>query len=175
MRRTSIALACALAGVSGSAALAAPPEHAAHERPAAAERSHDDIASARRATARFRDLRAALREGYEPAGACVPGMGFHYVNHDLVEDPELDVRKPELLVYEQGPVGKRLVAIEYMSIDADQRLDTDDDRPYLFETHFDGPMEGHEPGQPVHYDLHAWLYKHNPYGLFEAYNARVTC
>jgi hypothetical protein len=175
MRRTSIALACALIGMSGSAALAAPRDHAAHHHPVAAERSHDDIEAARRATARFRDLRVALREGYEPAGACVPGMGFHYANPELVEDPELDVRKPELLVYEQGPHVKRLVAIEYMSIDADQRLDTDDDRPYLFETHLDGPMEGHEPGQPVHYDLHAWLYKHNPYGLFEAYNARVTC
>ena len=31
---------------------------------------------------------------------------------------------------------------------------------------FDGPMEGHEPGMPVHYDLHAWVWKRNPGGTF---------
>jgi hypothetical protein len=28
---------------------------------------------------------------------------------------------------------------------------------------------------PKHYDLHVWLYKRNPAGLFAAYNPRVQC
>ena len=59
--------------------------------------------------------------------------------------------------------------------DADQDLDTNDDQPSLFEMPFDGPMLGHEPGMPKHYDLHVWLYKHNPAGIFAAYNPRVEC
>jgi hypothetical protein len=40
---------------------------------------------------------------------------------------------------------------------------------------FDGPMPGHNPDMPVHYDLHVWLYKYNPAGLFAAWNSRVNC
>jgi hypothetical protein len=28
---------------------------------------------------------------------------------------------------------------------------------------------------PIHYDLHVWLYKHNPAGMFAAWNPRVSC
>jgi hypothetical protein len=43
---------------------------------------------------------------------------------------------------------------------------------------FDGPMEGHEPLIPkqyVHYDLHAWLFKDNPLGMFSRTNPDVNC
>jgi hypothetical protein len=85
------------------------------------------------------------------------------------------LRKPEILVYQPRGERRRLVAVEYFRPDADGRLDTDDDRPYLFGRGFDGPMEGHEPGMPVHYDLHAWVWKHNPAGTFAQHNPRVTC
>ena len=45
----------------------------------------------------------------------------------------------------------------------------------LFGVPFDGPMLGHEPGMPKHYDLHVWLYERNPAGLFAAWNPRVHC
>jgi hypothetical protein len=41
-----------------------------------------------------------------------------------------------------------------------------------------GPMEGHEPLIPkeyVHYDLHAWLFKNNPLGMFAPTNPNVNC
>jgi hypothetical protein len=41
-----------------------------------------------------------------------------------------------------------------------------------------GPMEGHEPLIPkdyVHYDLHMWLFKPNPLGLFSATNPVASC
>jgi hypothetical protein len=59
----------------------------------------------------------------------------------------------------------------------DRRSDlaTDDDRPSILGVEFDGPMLGHEPGQPIHYDLHAWLFEPNPEGVMSPWNPRVTC
>ena len=47
--------------------------------------------------------------------------------------------------------------------------------PSLFDLPFDGPMLGHDAGMPIHYDLHVWLYRHNPAGLFAMWNPRVHC
>ena len=51
-------------------------------------------------------------------------------------------------------------------------------RPQLFGAEFDGPMEGHHPLMPLglhHYDLHVWLFKDNPVGLFRPTNPAVKC
>jgi hypothetical protein len=60
---------------------------------------------------------------------------------------------------------------------ADGKLDltTDPDRPQLFGMPFDGPMLGHEAEMPIHYDLHVWLYRHNPAGQFAMWNPQVDC
>lgn len=75
------------------------------------------------------------------------------------------------------PKGNRLklVGVEYMAIDGDQDLATAEDRPALFGRAFHGPMEGHGPGQPVHYDLHAWIWRVNPSGIFEDWNPKLRC
>jgi hypothetical protein len=165
-----------------------PATAAAHDggSPAATRHGPDpdvarQLAEVRLATARFHSVQAARRAGYEPAGACVeqPGtgaMGYHYANPGLAADPALDIRSPELLLYERAAGGRlRLTGVEYFRADADQNLSTDDDRPSLFGQPFDGPMLGHEPGQPIHYDLHAWVWKSNPAGTFAQYNPTVTC
>jgi hypothetical protein len=185
MSRAPIAFACALAGMPAFVGGASSPGHAHQHgsvaaRQAAAssrqaDRAHRQVHVARRATARFRDVRRAERAGYEPAAECVDGMGFHYAHPQLAGDRRLDVRRPEILVYQRHHGHMRLVALEYFRADADQRLDTDEDRPRLFGRGFDGPMEGHEPGMPIHYDLHAWLVKHNPDGRFAQFNPRVSC
>jgi hypothetical protein len=103
-------------------------------------------------------------------------MGIHAVNFPLAADPGLDIRKPEVLVYDPGKDGRlRLVAVEYLKIDADGDLATSDDLPGLFGRPFDGPMAGHAPGDPAHYDLHAWVWKRNPSGMFAQFNPRVRC
>jgi hypothetical protein len=102
-------------------------------------------------------------------------MGVHYANARLMRDPRILPRRPEILVYEPRGDRRKLVAVEYYRADADGRLDTDDDRPRLFGRGFDGPMEGHAPGMPVHYDLHAWVWKRNPAGTFAQFNPRVHC
>ena len=34
-------------------------------------------------------------------------------------------------------------------------------------------MLGHAPGMPIHYDLHVWLQKRNPSGMFAQWNPEV--
>jgi hypothetical protein len=176
-------LALAIAAMASLAATQAAPAHPGHD-PAQAQSSHDpakDLRRAREATRKFRDVRVARDAGYAATGECAQdpkygGMGIHYANEELLADGELDITKPEILVYQPMPNGKlRLGAVEYFQVDGDQDLATDDDRPDLFHMPFDGPMLGHEPGMPIHYDLHVWLYRDNPAGLFAAWNPRVRC
>jgi hypothetical protein len=141
--------------------------------------AHHQLEVVRQATKRFRDVREARRAGYVATGECAAspegGMGVHYTHPRLAGDDRLNIRRPEVLVYEPRGEQRRLVAVEHFRADADGRLDTDDDRPFLFGRGFDGPMEGHEPGMPIHYDLHAWVWKRNPAGTFAMWNPRVEC
>ena len=45
----------------------------------------------------------------------------------------------------------------------------------LFGRGFDGPMLGHGPGMPIHYDLHAWIAEANPSGVFAQWNPAIRC
>lgn len=136
----------------------------------------DDLAAIKRATAQFHNVRKALAAGYLPAEDCVsePGlgtMGHHYVNPALV-DGVVDPLRPEILVYQPSGEGGhlRLVAIEYFV-----PADAVSSRPALGPVPFEGPMPGHEPGMPVHYDLHVWLWQHNPAGAFATWNPAGRC
>jgi hypothetical protein len=181
LRRAGLltALTLAVAAIAWPAAQQSP-AHPGHG-PQATHGQAEDLKRARAATRRFRNVKVAREAGYHPAGECAEdpkygGMGIHYGNEELLTDGRLDITKPEVLVYQPMPSGKlRLGAVEYLQADADQNLATDPDRPFLFGLPFDGPMLGHEPGMPVHYDLHVWLYRHNPAGLFAAWNPRVHC
>ena len=150
--------------------------------PAHASRSdRQALADVRRATARYHNPAAALADGYVASAHCAEhpvlgGMGLHFVNPTLMSDPALDPTRPEILLYERLPGGRlRLVAVEWFAVDPDQDLTTADGRPSLFGVPFDGPMAGHDPGMPVHFDLHAWVWKHNPAGMFAMWNPRVDC
>jgi hypothetical protein len=180
MRVAATVLACTLAAAAAPVAVAHPDhDPQGDESSAHPHKVHHLIKEVRRATKRFRAESEARRAGYVPAEACVAGpeggMGVHYTHPGLAQDDQLDIRRPEILVYEPRGERRRLVAVEYYRADADGRLDTDEDRPYLFGHGFDGPMEGHEPGMPVHYDLHAWVWKRNPAGTFAMWNPRVEC
>jgi hypothetical protein len=180
--------ATACATILAAASQAHPPHAGAatdtahrHGAPAQMPGESHDLLKAHRATRAFRDLEAAKAAGYEQASDCEDdpkygAMGIHYANPELVADGKLDVERPEILVYQPtADGGRRLGAVEYFQVDGDQDLATADDRPSLFGLPFDGPMLGHEPGMPIHYDLHVWLYEHNPAGLFAMWNPRVHC
>jgi hypothetical protein len=90
----------------------------------------DELAQVRAATARFHDLDAALKAGYELGWVngsgvriitgCIShptagAMGYHYFHPDLMDDLAVDPLEPEVLVYAPGENGKlRLVAVEYV-------------------------------------------------------------
>lgn len=134
----------------------------------------------RRISERFRSEKTAVRAGFHASEECVAapglgGMGYHYVNPDRV-DTVLTIRKPEALLYEAKENGRRrLAGVEYIVVDADQDLATDNDRPVLAGVPFDGPMPGHFPGMPIHFDLHVWAWTPNPAGRFATWNQNVTC
>lgn len=144
--------------------------------PAAAD-GKSQFAQVRAATAKYHDERRAVADGYHRTDVCVPGMGYHYVNFDLFGAP-LDPQKPAALIYAShgGSDHRKLIAVEYFVVDADQDPATHNSAvPTMFGKEFDGPMPGHEPGMPVHYDLHAYIWTTNPDGALATWNPEVTC
>lgn len=146
------------------------------------------LASVRAALDKYQDPIVAVREGYFSTLGCVDypdgsaaegmmtykpgGMGVHFLNPALI-GPTLDPLKPQVLIYE--PVGNRLrlVAAEWFVPTAVTK-----ERPTIFDTKLDGPMEGHEPILPPelhHWDLHVWLWKENPNGLMHPTNSTIKC
>lgn len=141
-------------------------------------------ASARAGTADYHSIDAAFADGYglftDAAGiACIDnpagGMGIHYVKGALVADPAENAATPEALVYEPQANGRlRLVALEYVVIqsawDAGHASP-----PSLFGQQFTAVGSSNRYGLPPFYELHAWLWKHNPSGMFEDWNPNVSC
>ncbi|MFH8393598.1 hypothetical protein [Streptomyces sp. NPDC018036] len=173
--RTAITLMTAAAA---SLALSAAPAPAAN-RPVD-PKAMRDLVTAYVASVKYLDEKVALADGYvphqcssDPAGH--GSMGYHYFNESRYGS--LDPAKPSALLFEDGKDGKRkLAGVEWIVLDSDQNMKTTKDRPSMFGGQkFDGPMPGHYPGMPIHYDLHVWLWKQNPNGLFDRWNPRVTC
>lgn len=138
-------------------------------------------AGLRAVTARYNNIDHAVADGYAPTHECVAipglgGMGYHYVNVEHLLDGVVDPDRPDVVLYASDSQGRlRLAAVEWYAVDPDQDLTTDHGRPSLFGQPFDGPMPGHAPGMPIHFDLHAWVWEDNPTGLFSPWNPAVTC
>lgn len=131
-----------------------------------------NLAAVRAATARYHNVAMALADGYVADPHCVPGMGHHYIKPGLLGDGQLDPLQPEALLYAPLPNGGlRLVGVEYLIFAAQTAT-----HPTLFTGQpFDGPMPGHAPGMPVHYDLHVAVWSHNPDGMFATFNPTTNC
>lgn len=138
---------------------------------------HDHI-ELLRVTGRYYNIETAIADGYieKPINGvvCVThehhgAMGIHYLNPELVGDGEIQPLEPEVLLYEPTAAGLRLVGVEYFVPDAGQP------HPWVFGRPLDGPNQGLEPGMPVHYSLHAWIWEPNPSGMFVPYNPAVSC
>jgi hypothetical protein len=140
-----------------------------------------EVQEVRAAVARYHSFEQAERDGYtvegEPCVASPDGtMGIHAINPPLLGNDAIDAGQPEILLYVPKSNGKlELVGVEYWKVDADQNLDTAGDKPSLFGQPFDGPMLGHTPTMPIHYDLHVWVAEANPSGLFAMFNPAISC
>jgi hypothetical protein len=150
--------------------------------PAAADSS---LSTARSATAPFHQVSTAIDAGYgrfldKNGVACIDhgadgAMGIHYVNGALVGDPAIDAETPEALVYEPESGGRlRLVAVEYI-VFREAWDATHNDAPRLFGQEFEPIGADNRYGIPAFYELHAWVWKHNPSGRFDDWNPRVSC
>ncbi|MBS1907976.1 MAG: hypothetical protein JST33_15765 [Actinobacteria bacterium] len=171
--RTLAAIAASTVLVLGAAlpAQAAPPS-SPDDDPSAMNRI---VATVRAATAKYHDVNRALADGYVPIGECAESpagaMGVHYMNEALIKPgAPVDPATPAFLTYGPSPSGRaELWAAEFFEPEVGQP------HPMLGSQPFDGPMPGHEPGMPTHYDLHVWVGKHNPAGLFAAWNPNLHC
>lgn len=133
----------------------------------------EELAISKKALEKYRDVDVALDDGFtglDPK-ACVPNMGIHLIKPNRADDAKLHIKRPEILVYEPLKNGKyRLVAAEWFVPD-----EKTDKTPILFNEKFQGPHKNHDGSKGKHYDLHAWLFKNNPDGMFKPENKRVSC
>jgi hypothetical protein len=140
--------------------------------PAATVSAHegDSLSAVRHATAKFHSVRAAEAAGYGDAGLpCfdkpgVGGMGVHWVKGSLLNGTVIPT-KPQALVYELDGNEMTLVAVEYLV-------------PYSLPQ--PAPLFGHAFHHAFYkttplpfWELHAWVWRHNPLGTFADYNPRV--
>jgi hypothetical protein len=138
------------------------------------------IGIVREATERFRDVRVAEAEGYTLMFGCVSGpdsgaMGLHYVNPSLIGDDIVDPTRPEIVIYEPLPNGrKRLIGADFLVFkdvwDA-THTSTPDLMGQLFHL-FEAPNRF---GLPAFYTLHVWAWKENPTGTFVNWHSNVSC
>jgi hypothetical protein len=184
--RYSMACALVLAGLWPSPAPAndgQKPEGASeHHSAAAGHRAPSGafVEVVREATRRFQDVSAAEAAGYALHFGCVSGsdtgaMGLHYVNMDLVSDPALDPRRPEIVIYEPTPTGRlRLIGADYLVL-ADAWHATNPAPPELMGQLFHLFESPNRFGLPTFYTLHVWAWKENPSGAFVNWHPNVSC
>jgi hypothetical protein len=136
----------------------------------------DDLAKVRSATEKFHKIEAVQAAGYSlvpDLDHCfdnpgVGAMGFHYINTASL-DTALDPLKPEAIVYAPDKNGKlHLAAVEYI-VPAGPWDEANSTPPQLLGQTF------HLNEQLGVYVLHAWIWKHNPSGMFEDWNPNVSC
>jgi len=153
--------------------------------PVSASASSPWLDQVRDATRQDKSVHHAKKDGYakfvDAKGiACIDmpgegGMGIHYVNGDLVGDGEVLADHPEALVYDPTPHGLKLVALEYIVFKDAWRKEHKHGKPHLFGQTFEPVGADNRYGIPPFYELHVWAWKHNPAGMFEDWNPRVTC
>ncbi|MGH3496209.1 MAG: hypothetical protein ACRDP1_01925 [Nocardioidaceae bacterium] len=174
-----------IGALAATAALALPVSALAPGATAATHRHQ--VAAAREATKKFHSLATAKKHGYalltdKNGIACIAmppmgAMGIHFANGGLVADPAIRLRHPEALVYAPVNGHRRLVALEYVVLkqawEAVHGMNAP--RPRLYGHRFNFTPAGNRFGLPAFYSLHAWIWKHNPAGMFKMWNPNVHC
>jgi hypothetical protein len=143
--------------------------------------STSQLNEVRAATDAFHNLDIAMAAGYESFYLCTDkrgtgAMGQHYVKGDLVADPALDRLRPEVLVYEpRSDGGYQLVAVEYVVLKDAWHKANGSKAPRLFGRRLALVPAGNRYGLPDFYEIHAWVWKANPRGMFNDWNPKVSC
>lgn len=133
----------------------------------------------RQATEQFKDVAKAEEAGYALFHGCASGqqegaMGIHYANGAFFADGELDVSKPEALLYEPVKGKMQLLGVEYI-VPAEDWNAKHDAPPVLNGQLFNLLGAPNRYGLPAIYELHVWAWKRNPSGVFADFNPNVSC
>ena len=125
-----------------------------------------ELQQARAATARYRNINNAIKDGYADLGVDVENMGHHFMKTALV-NATFEIRKPEILVYNRDEDGsQQLVAVEYaVPIDLSPNV-----APEGFTGSADVWVRDEFFGLWL---LHAWVWENNPDGVFNPTNPLV--
>jgi hypothetical protein len=185
MRARTILGGCLAAVLLATAAPTASADDHGHDR--GDDRGRRARATARAATHWFHNVDVADAAGYAlppdgPLHECIenldgPGaMGLHYINGEFASDTKLDPKKPEALVYEPLRNGRlKLVAVEYVVFAEAWDAEHPDRPPRLFGHDLMLVPEPNRYELPAFYQIHAWVWKHNPDGVHADFNPRVSC
>ena len=137
------------------------------------------IETIRDATAKYHRVDAAVADGYVVASPCeaIPegGIGVHYRRSALF-DAVVDPAHPELLVYEPQENGNlKLVAVAFV-VPALAWAASHVGVPLLGDQPFEDKRipDWSSPPFPT-YELHVWVWKHNPNGMYATTNPTVSC
>lgn len=149
------------------------------------------IAALRDTTDAFHDVNVAIAAGYRPSAAgcessATGAMGIHYGHPALLgliprsspttgTDAVIDPLRPEVVMYEPQPDGsRRLVGIEFVVYRAAWDA-VHPEPPSFYGVPFDQRFGANAHGHADHYELHLWLWRHNPSGMFAPWNPKVSC
>jgi len=122
-----------------------------------------ELQQARAATAKYRNIENAIKDGYADIAVDVEEMGHHFMKTTIV-DAVFDITQPEILVYNRDENGKQqLVAVEYAVLLSNSRPEG-----------FTGTNDiwKDDSGFPL-WLLHAWVWAYNPDGVFNWTNPSI--
>ena len=126
--------------------------------------------------------------------AALGAMGVHYFRPDLLgitappnprvdgNGTHVDFLKPGILIYEpQADGAMKLVAVENLVFQKAWHAAGHSAPPSFHGKAFDAMRD--DPATPLdeahafepHYDLHVWLHRENPAGIFAQFNPAVSC
>jgi hypothetical protein len=163
------------------------------------------LAAVKSAAAKYQDVKVAIAEGFTTDGKCTTAemlgypksqgaMGLHYVRKDLLgigppapgrvtgTGTYTDFMKPSMLVYEPQADGSlKLIAVENLVFQSAWQgaghsgPPTFRGVPYVLLMDDPATKVDEAHNYQPHYELHAWVFRHNPLGMFKEFNPRVTC
>jgi hypothetical protein len=160
------------------------------------QRTAEQLAAARQATAKYQDVRNAEADGYRPIGPDVPGMGLHYVRKG--DRSAFSITEPPILLYErddEASGGLRLVGLSYLVVspaDADGQPANSpfpralatwhkhnnvcvlaDNSASVELTSAQCTARGGRFSAETSWMVHAWIWKDSPTGMFSPTNPLV--
>jgi hypothetical protein len=190
LARSLVKPALALLMLSTAATLAGAQTHDDHDHAGAMTsqkpnpRQNELVQAVRDATERFKDVRSVdgPGEGYQLMFGCVSGgdfgaMGLHYVKGSLLQDSEVKIETPEIVLFEPTANGGiRITGADYIvdaaAWDGDPKHTGPPELDGQLFHYFDAPNRF---GLNPFYTLHVWAWKDNPNGTFANWNPNVSC